>query len=263
MKLNASALASSALASLADRKWQRHSILVHIPKTGGTALESWGLQHGRYFGANIDRHNRSRPWNHSTVWQPCQYRQWNKHCCSWWHMPPKWFDDLNETLPLLAAVRDPVDRAISQARYQMRWEHRDYEDAAGVWCRNETFDRYIMERLRRSEQSRFMDDCHWIPQLEYVTTRAGELLPNILLVGTNHLSEEMAKSEVRDEGVLARDDWQSNPSSTCEDVVLNATTLAWLRAKYKADFAIPARYKQLHPHNDLAEHKGIHDIFRR
>lgn len=76
------------------------------------------------------------------------------------------FDDLNETLPLLAAVRDPVDRAISQARYQMRWEHRDYEDAAGVWCRNETFDRYIMERLRRSEQSRFMDDCHWIPQLE-------------------------------------------------------------------------------------------------
>ena len=145
---------------------QRHSILVHIPKTGGTTLESWGLLHGRYLGVNVDRHNRTRPWNHSAVWQPCQYQKWNKECCSWWHMPPKWFDDLNETLPLLAVLRDPVDRAVSEARYQMRWRHRDYEDADGVWCRNETFDRYITQHLRLSEQSRFMDDCHWIPQLE-------------------------------------------------------------------------------------------------
>ena len=97
----------------------------------------------------------------------------------------------------------------------------------------------------------------------YVTNRAGELLPNILLIGTKHLTDEMVKSTVKDEDVLARDDWQSNPSGSCENVVLNATTLALLRTRYKDDYAIPARYKKLHPHGRISEHLGIHDIFRR
>eukprot|EP00040_Diaphanoeca_grandis_P013879 m.70140 g.70140 ORF g.70140 m.70140 type:complete len:263 (+) comp24182_c0_seq1:152-940(+) len=234
-----------------NNSWMDTATLIHVPKTGGTSIETWGRAHDRFYGAAIFKYNKHPhpPWSNLTRFKYCDWAVWNSTCCSWWHLPPKYFSDFDGSIKTLAVVRDPVLRAISQVKYRLKWQAKHW--AHNAWCKNETFDNYIISRLKAYAQDPYVEDCHWIPQKEYVTMNDGSLVDNMILIDTSKLSPMMAMFSSAIEAV------HTNVSPRCDNVVLNATTINMIHEVYEGDYEIAKLYKM------SAVHHARHDkIFR-
>jgi hypothetical protein len=85
--------------------------LVHITKTGGTAMESWGYSHGFLWG---------QKWFSYTGIKESEYGspQYMEHTTSPQHVPPQWFTKKNpyDDYEMFTIVRDPYSRIISEFR---------------------------------------------------------------------------------------------------------------------------------------------------
>mmetsp|Transcript_138170 Transcript_138170/g.358959 ORF Transcript_138170/g.358959 Transcript_138170/m.358959 type:complete len:348 (-) Transcript_138170:145-1188(-) len=141
---------------------------LHIPKTGGTSIEDEGYEApeldsqlwGRF--ANLGCSAPCGTWSEPGVWPMCHI---GENCCSVWHIPPLMDSMLAgqyQGCDTFCVVRSPVERFISQYKFR------------GGPCNQEVFAKDSRKKLAqlRSDSGRYIDDCHYLPQVEYVFGRA-------------------------------------------------------------------------------------------
>merc|ERR1712032_1033284 len=81
--------------------------------------------------------------------------------CSRWHMPPAYDPVLWEQYQecdTFCVVRHPVERMISH--WKFRNDARD--------CNQEALSRWILPKLSSLKSNRLLQDCHFLPQVDYV-----------------------------------------------------------------------------------------------
>jgi len=164
--------------------------LIHIPKTGGTTLETVGKKHGMLWGKYRNDWPGGRcPHGCEGTWQPC----------SAWHVPPAAFtskairaDHDPYALPgrneKFTAVRNPYTRAISEHLFangrcsatalndHVLTVLNKIKDAVAELERDPQ--KMTMQALqaagRPTPYKQRSSDCHWLPQALYVGTNNKE-----------------------------------------------------------------------------------------
>lgn len=166
--------------------------LLHIPKTGGSALEILAAVHNISWGGC---HWLPAIANHSCPLHPERPLHWKKEkiSVSFWHLPLNLFDD-NSFCPyddaaVFTVVRNPFERLVSQ------WNYKDI-NVTGLlgYDRNNPghmnkFFRKILTKLRLSNESMadyYQWDGHYIPQYDYIQGR------NVTILRQERLSEDFA-----------------------------------------------------------------------
>ena len=141
---------------------------IHIPKTGGTSIEHYAMKHygaaiGLYYGM---LHNIYREAEHISI---SAGKSAGK--CSWGHVPPSWLPP-NDTCsnhyftnkPTFCFIRNPYERAVSSYRHFCVLHLRKMLEGSR---RRIGLNEYLKKKLDSSELAT-IDDCHFIPQSEYV-----------------------------------------------------------------------------------------------
>lgn len=117
---------------------KRRLEFVHIPKTGGTVIESVAAKGGVpwticHFLPPSDVASMSMNIIQCPNYGDKGHFKWRKvrsfHGLVWWHLPPSYFFNYSNELPanpyqgadIFAVVRNPYDRLISEYYYQQSW----------------------------------------------------------------------------------------------------------------------------------------------
>lgn len=140
---------------------------LHIPKTAGQAIENAAMRTGVFWGRLLDN-------------QWCY--QGDRTVCSPWHVPPALLHrpSVYSGAETFCVVRHPLDRAVSQYSYAAR-----YPPAAGEFswlvksrkCDAQGMNDFLRASLRLFNRSRlfhFTQDCHFVPQSEYIWGAGGD-----------------------------------------------------------------------------------------
>jgi hypothetical protein len=165
---------------------------VHIPKTGGTAIESEAARHGISWAichfANptvvpkISLNETNCPTGSLKYNWPARKKY---HQCPWWHLPPQYFE-LQPSNPyagadLFVVVRNPYDRLISEYYYEGTYLSKDrtsdnVNDLArfNEWIKTRVT--HVLMKKRRGDIARnasgsvayFFNAGHYIPQYDFV-----------------------------------------------------------------------------------------------
>jgi hypothetical protein len=198
---------------------QRRLEFVHIPKTGGTAIESiasdanitWSICHfGIPKNILIISFNLTRclpdGLKHDWPWKP-KFNQ-----CPWWHVPPAYIEAFfPEHNPyagadLFTVVRNPYERTISEYYYAIQDVHQGKNKEDGMNDErkfndvlNKQLSKFLSE-MRRGDASRklpgnkkyFMNSGHLIPQYDFVydIDRRKKIVEHVLRF--EHLREDFS-----------------------------------------------------------------------
>eukprot|EP00403_Amphidinium_massartii_P041406 CAMPEP_0178433340 /NCGR_PEP_ID=MMETSP0689_2-20121128/32853_1 /TAXON_ID=160604 /ORGANISM="Amphidinium massartii, Strain CS-259" /LENGTH=293 /DNA_ID=CAMNT_0020055361 /DNA_START=67 /DNA_END=945 /DNA_ORIENTATION=+ len=127
------------------------SVMIHIPKTAGTAVELAGITSGMRWGCHMSFHGCSRGGTN----------------CYPWHVPPSWMattlePNLYEGRDTFCVVRNPYDRALSEYRY--------FNDDCNKNSMNDKLKEWLEDYKRGNI---VLNGCHLVPQAEYVWGRDG------------------------------------------------------------------------------------------
>ena len=121
---------------------------VHIPKTGGTTIERLFKKYNYFVGTYDNKFN------------------YNKHdFCPFWHVPPKYNKNINfKNYITFCFIRDPLERVVSEVNFlQVKSD----------------INKFIKDRLI-NEDNNFVEDCHFLPQSDYIYDIYGNRVENIL-----------------------------------------------------------------------------------
>jgi len=240
---------------------------VHIPKNAGTYVENLAAAQDPpvFFGSKREMRwpltRLERPWkNSSTIIEPCnlefrhetgKYVGWNKNCCSWWHIPPRMFSDFDSSTPLLAILRDPIERAISEVRWE---ESLQSQHKTAPPLTNETLSARIRDSLRKylnnTSTITTEHDCHYLPQYLYVTdAQHDKLLPNMDILCFERLDSDLRE---RFPNFVFFDDNNNNSTTTIDrnespkqqkhQAVLEQDVMDLLRDVYAWDFELHEQF---------------------
>jgi len=151
---------------------------IHIPKNAGTNVERAGRDYGVSWSQKsiAFRGNRQMP---------------DGSFCSSYHAPPNLFEGLNPYAgaETFCVTRHPFDRAVSEYQYLLahNWAPRyaeKYDNGLFAFpeCSVEGLNHYVQKTLLNLQRGmKYIDDCHHVPQVEYIWDSHGaRLCANIL-----------------------------------------------------------------------------------
>lgn len=167
----------------------RPLMLMHIPKTAGTAVEqaahsagiSWGsfLLPGRTFLSGRNHPGLRGSKIHAEA-NNYQYRT-GKWWCSTYHTPPRYLADARpyQLSDVFCVTRHPYDRAVSEYSYLLSrpWGKsiREPELYRFPACSAKGLNHFLQSKvLQYQSWSKFINDCHFLPQSEYIWGSKGE-----------------------------------------------------------------------------------------
>jgi hypothetical protein len=168
---------------------------LHIPKTGGTAMETLAAQHNLTWGmCHFVSPELSLVMSNNETHCPANYNGWKAwrgsidlqyHECPWWHTPAQYFEQ--DKIPinpyadadLFAVVRNPYDRILSHYYYIHGIKKSTVEEANSVAELNSLLNHrltHVMDGRREGYMGQnvsgnrpyFMFAGHFIPQYDYV-----------------------------------------------------------------------------------------------
>lgn len=175
---------------------------VHIPKTGGTVIESeaarhnitWAICHFAYPQAAVRISMNETICPEGSLKYPWP-KQEKYHQCPWWHVPPQYLE-LQGANPydganLFAVVRNVYDRIISEYYYMGTYLTENTADELNDVAE---FNAWLDDLLRRVAQMRrgdigrnrtgnaayFINAGHWIPQYHYIFEHRRQLVKHVL-----------------------------------------------------------------------------------
>lgn len=175
---------------------------VHIPKTGGTAIESeaarrgvtWSICHFAFpqVAEMISLNETICPKGSlKHMWPKVQ----KYHACPWWHIPPQYFElqahNPYEGADLFAIVRNPYERVISEYYYvgtHIRQRMSDVVNDPAIFDADIANDLKYVNRMKRGDIARnrsgnapyFMNAGHWIPQYHFIFERRRRVVKHVL-----------------------------------------------------------------------------------
>ena len=183
--------------------------LIHVPKTGGTSIEDWGIKQSR--AVQFGRHRTQWPQGNCSrgcraTWQPC----------SSWHLPPALFrangqPAYGDASNAMCVVRNPFERVASHVAWLLRNKAKVVPELCSAHMVNQRLQAMLeaarpslaqvaaafpelhpSDMLRgalnetacregeneadcqnRVVQPAFREDCHWLPQWMYVDGDGG------------------------------------------------------------------------------------------
>lgn len=176
---------------------------LHIPKTGGTVIESeaakqnitWSICH---FG--IHKNIVWMSLNETICPEGSLKYDWPKrkkyHSCPWWHLPAQYFElqDVNpyEGADLFCVVRNPYERLLSEYYYMGTYikllTEEDVNDvlALNVWVKR-TIEVLVLrskpgdiDRNRTGNAPYFYNAGHFIPQYDFVFEHRRRIVKHVL-----------------------------------------------------------------------------------
>ena len=127
---------------------------IHIPKNAGTFIEELGKENGYKWGIYNDFTKKPKPNNR----------------CSHWHIPPRYFKDDDKKYfknsKSFCIFRDPHERIISEFKYINRRNKNIVT--------KDNLNKYIHSLPNKIEKDKLAQDCHLIPQYEYIYDTNGD-----------------------------------------------------------------------------------------
>ena len=115
---------------------------LHIPKTGGTTVETLGKELGLRWGMYDDRFRSKSA----------------EHRCSAWHVPQRPSRKGGPQDRTFCVLRHPAERLVSQF-------HHEASEAA--YCDGDRFDAWVDRALDQARRDKNHRDCHFVQQTEY------------------------------------------------------------------------------------------------
>ena len=180
---------------------RRRLEFVHIPKTGGTAIESEAARHNMTWSiCHFAKHQAALSISMSETICPKGSLKYpwpsveKYHACPWWHIPPQYFE-LQEANPyagadLFCVVRNVYDRLLSEYYYMgtyLTYNTKEINDAAtlNAWVEDKM---KVLSRASAGDITRnrtgnapyFLNSGHYIPQYNYVFEHRRRIITHVL-----------------------------------------------------------------------------------
>jgi hypothetical protein len=144
----------------------KNLMFIHIAKNGGTTVEDF-FKDNNYLVSRRDKEYE-------------KLMEGTNIPCNFFHIPPKYSDKINfKNYITFCFIRDPVDRIVSEVNFLISSHGRSIDN----------INTYIKEVL--SNKNKFSEDCHIIPQSEYIVDYYGNRIENIL--NFNDFNNELKK----------------------------------------------------------------------
>mmetsp|Transcript_123818 Transcript_123818/g.214666 ORF Transcript_123818/g.214666 Transcript_123818/m.214666 type:complete len:306 (+) Transcript_123818:42-959(+) len=205
-------------------------MFIHIPKNGGTAIEEAGLAQGLVWGDP----------DAEKIILGGQGED-----CSKRHVPPHLHPaDFSSSAEAFCVIREPYSRILSEYRYLrgQDWGQWFLSVKGNVQGHDETcsagLNRFAQEILRTYPIKRFMNDCHVIPQSEYIWGPDGHQWCDEIL-RFEELSESF-NSLMKKHRSPVRLTSHANVAEECPELSASdftPETLSLIQSVYKDDFA--------------------------
>jgi hypothetical protein len=241
-----------------DEAPRRRLEFVHIPKTGGTVIESEAARHNVSWSIchfAFPEAARMISMNETICPKGSLKHMWPRvpkyHTCPWWHLPPQYFElqaqNPYEGADLFAVVRNPYERVISEYYYMGKHIHNYTADVVNDPAKFDadiSMDLKHAHRMKRGDIARnrsanspyFRNAGHWIPQYHFIFERRRRLVKHVLRF-ENLTSDFEALMELYDLPMRLPEK-QVRVSHTRKLSVLNMTkeTVLLIEEIYEEDF---------------------------
>ena len=224
---------------------------LHIPETAGSTIETLSIDFKK---------KRCGLREHGVVW---------KRACDW-HTPPRDLVPRERLYPAaqtFCVVRDPLDRLLSEYKFENRGSHQKLHDAAAAtrWLR---YHAGHVARRRREDgalSAPFPNRCHFLPQSWFLWDASGTCTCRYVL--RFERLEADFDGLMRSNGLPMRLKQARNvishhlPSNLTRAAVADAETLEAVRTAYPDDFSLlPAVNGTC---EDLANYSSSYDLTDR
>lgn len=193
-------------------------VFIHIPKNAGTLIEDVGFEHRVEWGVFMN-------------FTACDWDLQVPTHCSRWHVPPRFLATPNVYTEknTFCVSRHPYERALSQ----FKWMNTPP-------CTQENLNTYLQSSMQKMlDGDEFEQDCHLIPQAEYIWDERGHQSCNNILRLENLAQDFNALMKRNGYDIELLSNRTDNTMSNCPELSIddfNDDTLAMLNKVYKDDF---------------------------
>lgn len=156
---------TSAQAQLSISAPSRPLTFMHIPKTAGTLIEEIAKSANITWGMNLDKLHGQEQMSTSGPWT------WT---CNAYHAPPQYLRDpsVYQSAEVFCVTRHPYDRAVSEYTYlnAVPWGSEELPTGSPPCspANLNSFLRHKLGQFKRAPHMKFINDCHFLPQSEYI-----------------------------------------------------------------------------------------------